>query len=923
MNLSQCDDKKPGLRPGNFSSRKITHIDRCRLTPSPLYFFKSALRYIRTPISRLKQRNRPLIVLFGRKLSADTAELYFPDCQFKSSNGIPKKLHFYSTWAPWLLGNRHSKLYYLKELPGFMLRFCQRWGIETESLLSARPDIPASVLFAPQRAHSKKKGKTQSFAPRAIPDWYRAHPTSDTKAALAQNSPIYFYTPWIAEHGDTLIGRIASPDYQCVAFDMIKDIESNATRREVLEFARTSPDLYRRMVIRRLVPLQSRISGFILTFDWTPVMRIIASVCRELGIPTILIPHESVFVDRSKYYWDIRSGASVPVSDVILGWGGLQREIFAERGYPDDRFIAVGAPKFDVYHHYVPKLTRERFYGLYGLKADRKTILFASQPLDSQLDAREARTSQRLAISDLLDFAETRGAQLIVRLPPSKDDVLGSDLRARLLNSEFGAYDDATCYMATPEEALYHCDVVTSVNSTMLFEGMLIGRPALSMKYVEFDQIWEQAGVPAARTAAEAEPYLDAMLRGDWRLEPAGMAWAAQSFGVGDFDGKASDRIRAYLTDLASGAIQIKSRPSIQERLQARLPLDVVAIASSDKIMSTTQLYLPTLVNARTIFSSSAGKLEQLASVDLFLQWGIMPSAPKEAQRVNARLLGKPVVIVEDGFIRSIDIGLSGTPGLSIILDEITAYYDATRPSQLELTFQNGRDLSATEKARARAAIDKIVRHKVTKYNHAPRRPVEVGRRGVPKVLVIDQRAGDQSITSGLGSTESFMRMLEDAIGRHPDCDVIIKRHPDAMSGGKIGYFDNEMTYVPEEHRHRVFLFDEEINPYSLLDIVGDVYVVTSGLGFEALMAGKRVHCYGAPFYSGWGCTRDHVTLERRSRRRSVEELFHFAYIEASRYVDPDVNRLVEVEDIVDWIVENRDKQDDAPAYEHDLAIAV
>ena len=77
-------------------------------------------------------------------------------------------------------------------------------------------------------------------------------------------------------------------------------------------------------------------------------------------------------------------------------------------------------------------------------------------------------------------------------------------------------------------------------------------------------------------------------------------------------------------------------------------------------------------------------------------------------------------------------------------------------------------------------------------------------------------------------------------------------------------------------------------------------------MGFEALLAGKVVHCYGMPFYAGWGLTQDQITLPSRTKQRSLEEIFYFAYIEFSRYFNPEASRQVEVEDMVDYIVKNR-----------------
>lgn len=780
----------------------------------------------------------------------------------------------------------------------------------TESATLARELAKPSNIDAksgPKVVQTKKTLVSDS----GLPDWFQSHMGPELRSKINSDKSVFLYFPWIAEHGDTLISKIdGGADYTLAALDLVKEIDNNEIRKSVGKFVRQNPELYRKMIARRLVPLRKSIKGMILTFDWSPVMRMVAMVCSDLDIPTILIPHESVFVDREKYYWDITANASIPVADVVLGWGGLQREIFLERGYPADRFIAVGAPKFDIYNNYQPLLSRGQFCNLYGLNPDKKIILFASQPLDSQLDQSVARESQRNAIFDLLSYAVTVDCQLIVRLPPSKEDVIGINLKEQLIDSGVAAIDDATCYIVGPEETLFHSDLVTSINSTMLFEGLLLGRPALSLKYVEFNQIWESVGIPVANSAVSAIPFLDKMLAGEWQPSEEGMQWAGNMFGIGKFDGLASQRIREYLSQQASENERSKSGKllSALERLFAKSYLDVVAIPSSERTLQTSQRYLKDLLQARHLTSTRevGDDMSSVSSVEIFFQWGIKASSTKTNQRNIANTLGKPVVILEDGFIRSLDIGLSGEAALSIILDDTTAYYDATKPSRLERILNNGPDISLEQKVRARDAIDKIVSNRVSKYNHAPDVPLEIGVPGRKKVLLIDQRFGDQSVESGLANEETYERMLYDVIRERPDCDIIVKLHPDAIKGGKSSYFSYERLEKFKNLTKNLYPINFDVNPFALFDIVDDVYVGTSGMGFEALMAGKKVHCYGMPFYAGWGLTEDKIKLSRRDRSRSLEELFYMAYIESSRYFNPEKNAVVEVEDIVDYIVSGR-----------------
>lgn len=775
--------------------------------------------------------------------------------------------------------------------------------VVSKTVTSTKSEVKAQ----PKPKSAATSGKDTSTTQIAIPDWYNATPGLELKANLQSDKNIFLFIPWIAEHSQSLIAKLdGGNDYVLAALDLVSGLQNDETRRAVSRFARENPALYRQMVVRRLAPLRNKVSGVLFTFDWAAPMRIISSVCLELGIPRILIPHESVFVDRDKYYWDVTGQASLPAADIILGWGCLQKEIFVERGYPAERFHIVGAPKFDSYHNYQPYLEREQFCQLHGLDPDKKIILFAAQPLDSQMDQAQARASQRSAIQDLILYTAEHNLQLLIRTPPSKDAIINLALRQLMDKHNHVAVDNALCYMVTPEETLFHCDVITSINSTMLFEGALLGKPVFSMKYIEFDQIWQKVGIPAVRSYNEFQQLLNEISANNWVQSGIDFSWASSAFGIGEFDGQAATRISAYLSEFAVQPPAKFSQNKPLTRLFNGETVDVVGIPSAAKTLETIQRYLKSLLGARTIVPTQ-GEIENstICSVDIFFQWGITPNPHKQQQAKLAKSLGKPVVIIEDGFIRSLDIGLSGEPGLSIILDDVTAYYDATKVSRLSRLLEQGRELTSAELQRAQSAVDKIVGNKVSKYNHAPILPVHIGEPGRKKILLIDQRYGDQSVTSGLADEHTFNRMLQDAINNNPDCDVIIKQHPDAIKGGKSSYFSNERLAFTQ-HMDNIYLVNYDINPYSLLDLVDDVYVATSGMGFEALMAGKKVHCYGMPFYAGWGLTEDQITLPSRTRNRSLPEVFYFSYIELSRYFEPISNSVVELEDLVEYMSKYR-----------------
>lgn len=305
--------------------------------------------------------------------------------------------------------------------------------------------------------------------------------------------------------------------------------------------------------------------------------------------------------------------------------------------------------------------------------------------------------------------------------------------------------------------------------------------------------------------------------------------------------------------------------------------------------------------NFTVLLNGKKGRFRDRKKADFFYLYGSGIDLFKHILLKDAAKYGIPKVFVEDGFIRSIDLPFS-EPGVSLLIDDTSIYYDARRSSRLENLLNSDRQLTDEQLGRASAVIEKIRDTKVTKYNLAPVYEPKIGREGVPKVLVIDQAYQDFSIPFGLADDDSFVHMLECAIKENPTADIIVKTHPEAFQGGRKGYF----TEVKPEGN--IYPYTEPICPLSLLEYIDRVYCVTTQMGFEALMCGKQVSCFGAPFYSGWGLTDDRVKCDRRVNVRSLEEVFYFAYIEYSCYMSPHTGELCEIEEAIDYLVEKRDR---------------
>lgn len=273
--------------------------------------------------------------------------------------------------------------------------------------------------------------------------------------------------------------------------------------------------------------------------------------------------------------------------------------------------------------------------------------------------------------------------------------------------------------------------------------------------------------------------------------------------------------------------------------------------------------------------------------------WGAKASG-RRARRL-ARTAGVPCLLLEDGFLRSLGLGHT-EPALSVVVDDLGIYYDATAPSRLEALVSSG--CAAPERERAAALAGLWRGGRLSKYNRA--------RESAPPVpgayvLAVDQTFGDASIRGGLADAGSFRRMLEAALDEHPGLPVLLKVHPDVIAGRKKGHFD---ALTPGQAA-RVSLIADDAHPPGLIEPAAAIYAVTSQMGFEGLLWGKPVRCFGMGFYAGWGLTADELLPPGRRRAAGavpLEGLVHAALVAYPRYVDPETGQRCEAERVAAWM---------------------
>jgi len=232
-----------------------------------------------------------------------------------------------------------------------------------------------------------------------------------------------------------------------------------------------------------------------------------------------------------------------------------------------------------------------------------------------------------------------------------------------------------------------------------------------------------------------------------------------------------------------------------------------------------------------------------------------------------------------------------------LVLDKTGIYYDPNQTSDLETLLQT-KKFNEEELIRANLLKQSLLENELSKYNlgssfEKSQLPVEKGQK---IILIPGQVEDDASIKKGCIDVKTNAELIKAVRKNNPDSYLIYKPHPDVVSGNRKGKVDKFIT----DQFADLVLTDTSIT--DCLSVVDEVHTMTSLVGFEGLMRELKVVCYGIPFYSGWGLTQDFHTVERRTRKLSLNELVHATLIDYPMYMDWRTNTLTTPEVIVEQL---------------------
>lgn len=261
---------------------------------------------------------------------------------------------------------------------------------------------------------------------------------------------------------------------------------------------------------------------------------------------------------------------------------------------------------------------------------------------------------------------------------------------------------------------------------------------------------------------------------------------------------------------------------------------------------------------------------------DVFIFWG--KTEPKMI-RLYAKARNIPVYRMEDGFLRSAQLGAAHSTPYSLVLDKGGIHYDPESDSELEKIL-NTYEFSDVELQEAQDCLTLLREMRLSKYNpptvSSVQKPSIKLRR---RVAVIGQVDNDQSVRCGNQDGWTMKEIIQLAKLENPEAEILYRPHPEVYRG----YQNSRFRARSVENICQIV--DPDVPLPDFLESVDHVYTLTSLSGLEALLRGITVTTLGAAFYGGWGLTDDRVIFKRRVRQRSLIELFAAIYLKYPSYL--------------------------------------
>ena len=458
---------------------------------------------------------------------------------------------------------------------------------------------------------------------------------------------------------------------------------------------------------------------------------------------------------------------------------------------------------------------------------------------------------------------ENPNAQIIVKTHP---DVFSGKRQGYL--TEIAKKQGVTLLYdnANPIDLLQQVDCVYCVCSQMGFEALLCGKSVT---------VFGAAWYAGWGLTDDRHPEIQRLQHSDRRKERTiEQLFSAAYFDYCRYVNTAGERTDLF--EIINYLINIKNFHNL-----LRGEVYCVGFSLWKKAAALPYFRLP---ECQVHFISSVNQIKKLSKNSKIVVWGVKNNAAEQFAEQN----NLPLLRMEDGFLRSVGLGSNLVAPLSLVFDDAGIYFNPQTPSRLENILQN-HQFNNQNQQDTQNLIELLQKNKISKYNISGEK-IAPNAGGKRVLLVPGQVEDDASVQLGSPNIRTNLDLLKAVREKNADAYIIYKPHPDVLSGNRVGH-------IPLDECHK---YANEIatnaDIFACIDAADEVHTMTSLTGFEALIRHKTVHCYGLPFYAGWGLTVDEVACERRNRRLELWQLVWATLIAYPAYIHPQTHRFITAE---------------------------
>lgn len=265
-----------------------------------------------------------------------------------------------------------------------------------------------------------------------------------------------------------------------------------------------------------------------------PRSRLVQLMGERKGVPSIDVQFGFYNVDDTEWCFQL--------GQIVAATGSYNQATLRVHGVPDQKIVVTGTPRYDKIEDWAKSADVESIREQYGISANQKFVLFASQPYYyGSFASLESRNQMIRAL-----FSEARDVQaikVVVKPHPLEDQ---SEID-RLVDEYPGIIKISG--RANIRPLIVACDAFVTFYSQTAFDAMVLDKPVMNLDFpraYEYRGFREWGATYLASDASEVAAFL--RIVGDNRVNPLRESLASKRSAVlngwfNRLDGRSSERI--------------------------------------------------------------------------------------------------------------------------------------------------------------------------------------------------------------------------------------------------------------------------------------------------------------------------------------------------------------------------------------------